>query len=185
MTLPASGQISMSQVRTELGASGQISLGQTSVRTLAGVASGTISLNNLHGKSAASLVDQIPDSAGSGGGLFGSANVQFQTNGTAYDVESATSGKWYDPLTTGIGSSYWIRATVDTAPAGDGVVGGIVGAGWLQITSTRTIGMSITTSEFTYNSDTCVIKVEFAASSGGTVLLTAYVGLSAEAYGNV
>jgi len=50
MTLPASGAISMSQVRTELGASGAISLGQASVRALAGVASGAISLNNLRGK---------------------------------------------------------------------------------------------------------------------------------------
>jgi hypothetical protein len=50
MTLPASGAISMSQVRTELGASGAISLGQASVRTLAGVASGAISLGNLYGK---------------------------------------------------------------------------------------------------------------------------------------
>lgn len=50
MTLPVSGAISMLQVRTELGASGAISLGQASVRALAGVASGAISLNVLHGK---------------------------------------------------------------------------------------------------------------------------------------
>jgi hypothetical protein len=50
MTLPASGAISMSQVRTELGASGAISLGQASVRALAGVASGTIRMSNLYGK---------------------------------------------------------------------------------------------------------------------------------------
>ena len=54
MTLPASGQISLAQVRTELNASGQISLGQSTVRTLAGIASGQIDLNALHGKSASS-----------------------------------------------------------------------------------------------------------------------------------
>ena len=53
MPLPTSGSISMSQVLTELSLSGAISLGQAEVRNLAGVASGAISMSNLHGKSAA------------------------------------------------------------------------------------------------------------------------------------
>lgn len=51
MALPASGTISMLQVRTELAATGAISLGQATVRTLFGVPSGTISLSNGYGKS--------------------------------------------------------------------------------------------------------------------------------------
>lgn len=55
MALPSSGAISMSQVRTELGLTGSISLGQSEVRALAGKPSGAISLSDLRGKSAVAL----------------------------------------------------------------------------------------------------------------------------------
>lgn len=50
MALPDSGAISMSQVRTELGTSGAISLGSSAVRNLAGIPSGSISMSQLRGK---------------------------------------------------------------------------------------------------------------------------------------
>ena len=52
MALPSSGPISLSQVNVELGlsATAQISLNQANVRTLAGVPSGVISMQNLRGK---------------------------------------------------------------------------------------------------------------------------------------
>ena len=53
MALPTSGLITMAQVNTELGyaSNAYITLNDTAVRTLAGVASGSISMSNLHGKS--------------------------------------------------------------------------------------------------------------------------------------
>lgn len=53
MTLQSSGAISLANINTELGRSSTatISLGETAVRNLAGVASGAISLSNLYGKS--------------------------------------------------------------------------------------------------------------------------------------
>jgi len=53
MTLPASGSISLSQVASELSLSTTgINLNNSSVRSLAGKASGAISLSDLRGKSA-------------------------------------------------------------------------------------------------------------------------------------
>jgi hypothetical protein len=52
MTLPASGVISINSINVELGVSGttNASLGQSSFRTLAGIASGAISMSNFYGK---------------------------------------------------------------------------------------------------------------------------------------
>jgi hypothetical protein len=52
MALPSSGQITLNQVNVELGLSGtaQIGLGDSSVRTLFGVASGQITMSNGYGK---------------------------------------------------------------------------------------------------------------------------------------
>jgi len=52
MTLPVSGAISFNDINVELGVAGttQASLGQASFRTLAGVASGAISMSDFYGK---------------------------------------------------------------------------------------------------------------------------------------
>lgn len=61
MALPSTGSISMSQVRSELGLSGSISLGQSEVRALAGRSSGSISMSHLRGKSAwGGTLDNLP-----------------------------------------------------------------------------------------------------------------------------
>ena len=84
MALPT-GTISMSQVNTELGrsATATITLGETAVRTLAGVASGAISMDNLRGKSNA------PTFSPEGGASAGAA-VALYDYGTGDDVVSIT-----------------------------------------------------------------------------------------------
>jgi len=74
MTLPT-GQISMSQVNTELGnpTTTQISLNQAPVRTLAGVPSGQISMSNLQGKSNAQFI------SASGGTITTSGDFRIHT----------------------------------------------------------------------------------------------------------
>jgi hypothetical protein len=61
MTLPASGALAVSQIRTELSASGQLNLGATSVRTLAGIASGQLSISKLYGKAGAPVFVSGPN----------------------------------------------------------------------------------------------------------------------------
>ena len=75
MPLPASGSISISQVSVELGraSTATTSLGESAVRTLAGVPTGAISMSNLWGKSAYNgppTVEYLVV-AGAGGGAGG------------------------------------------------------------------------------------------------------------------
>ena len=73
MALPSSGAISMSQVRKELGASGAISLGSSSVRNLAGRPSGSISMSQLRGKGgyAGTIITVQMETYGTDGSTWG------------------------------------------------------------------------------------------------------------------
>lgn len=78
MALPSTGPISLANVNVELGFSSTatISLNQTSVRTLAGVASGAISMSDLRGKS---NVTFSPD-----GGTSAGTAVYLESTGQDY-----------------------------------------------------------------------------------------------------
>jgi hypothetical protein len=60
MTTPASGQIAISNISTELGraSTATTSMGETAARTLAGVASGQISMSNFYNKSSNFVFNQ-------------------------------------------------------------------------------------------------------------------------------
>ena len=69
MPLPT-GTISLSDVNIELGraATASINLNESPVRALAGISSGTISMNDLRGKSASRVMSVLIIGGGGGGG---------------------------------------------------------------------------------------------------------------------
>jgi hypothetical protein len=106
MTTPVSGQISLSNVRAEIGVGGPIGLLDASVRILTGLSSGPVSLNDCHGKTGAG-------GGGTGFAATGTGDLQSGTaTGTAftahaYPTASSTGG-------SGTGKTYlWSIATQD------------------------------------------------------------------------
>lgn len=96
----------MSQVNTELGrsATASINLNESAVRSLAGVASGTISMNNLRGKSNVSFDPDGGASAGTAVFLYdevlgtGTASITLTCNQSAVWTYTK-SGSFGSPVT--------------------------------------------------------------------------------------
>lgn len=172
MTLPASGTISISQVSVELGraSTATTSLGESAVRTLAGVASGAISLADLYGKSAAGPTNFGGTHERSILGSSGlTASVSFLTDGNidtggggTATIDTLDADTWYSPATVGIGSSYWIRATLSS---GSTPTSGTLNT-WLQLNTARS--WSNNSGAGAVGTRTSTLSVQVSSSSTGT-----------------
>jgi hypothetical protein len=99
----------------------------------------------------------------------GYAIVKTNGNVEAYSGGSlAATQKWYDPTTSGIGSSYWVRFTVvsGNTPGGSDYNPGF--GSWLALTSDRQVGFSYVGGY----SRSAVIRIEIAADSGGAAIVS-------------
>jgi hypothetical protein len=181
MPLVTSGEISIGgtatnrSINVELGraAGATSSLGETALRTLAGVSSGAISMNNFYGKSnitvsLSSVTSNEPfDATPYAGGEPSTATLSFLSDGTwsaTLEASASKSGNWGTPTTAGAGSGFWIRftRTFFSGGAGNSATGS---TGWLQLNTTRDIlvertsGFGVTTADYT---------IEIATDSGGS-----------------
>lgn len=127
----------MGQVNTELGrsATATISLGETAVRSLAGVASGAISMNDLRGKSAVTIfLSNLSIINFTGGGSNASAGYQLTSGGIENEIVGASTTQtatWCTP--TGEAVNYEVYATVTGSPLTVGFINA-----WVPLSTTRT-----------------------------------------------
>ena len=128
MALPSSGAISMAQVATELGISSSgLSLDDSRVRALAGVAHGTISMSNLHGKSSV-----VKASVTIAKGFAGANNFPHpHVDGDVYGVAINSSARFYamNWLAVPIPVPHWGIGATFGSISGTSALGNIVGFG--------------------------------------------------------
>ena len=109
--------------------------------------------------------------------ITNSANcsVSLYSDGT-WTVDSGSlgnlaSGNWATPTTTGIGSSYWVRYTLNSTSGSSTGTTWTTTTGWLALSSTRTA--LVTASSPTVNrTRTAAYTVDIASDSAGTTIVS-------------
>ena len=184
MPLVSSGEISIGgsttdrSINLELGrsATATSSLDEAALRTLAGVASGAISLSSFYGKANASVAISNQTATNyslSGSGGTATATYRLASSGQASRTNVggtlvSISSEW---LTTGSASLFDVYATVSGS---GGVFTGTTGS-WLNLATTRDWTLSATNS---YQERSLAIQIRLASS--GAVLDTATIELSVD-----
>ena len=184
MTLNASGPISLggtgtnSSINLELSQAfnAQVSMNDTNVRSLAGVASGAITMpTNFYGKSAGATVNFTDQYIASNQSAAATAGYRVNSDGFDYEnVQSVYSAltQWVTP--TSAGGNYEVFATVTSGTLTTGTTGS-----WLATSTnptwTRTNG-AVGTIVFT------TLSMQVRAVGSGTVLDTWTVTLEAERF---
>lgn len=132
MPLPASGQISISEIQTEFGGSNPISLSEYYAADDGVPASGTISFSDFYGTAASSgSVVMNASYVATKNSINPTAAVVIFTSTGQIDLINGTDGTWWsDYPETGIGSDYEIRATIVSGTVSSGTTGS-----WLALTS--------------------------------------------------
>lgn len=149
MTLPvAYNTIQMSQVNTELGFSStrQTQLGESAVRTLAGVPSGQIAFSNLHGKS--NFTRTWTGDTWSPVRLAAiTAGYYFNSDGTVNRTRTGSANSdtmWANTTLAGGGNNWWIYFG-QTSSNGQGTLSGSALDTWHQLSTARYLSLNKST----------------------------------------
>jgi hypothetical protein len=184
MTLNSSGPISLggtatnASINLELSQAfnAQISMNDTNVRTLAGVASGAIVMpTNFYGKSAGATVNFNDAVVTAAGVPSQSAGYRINTNGFVYQVVNGTDtslGQWVTPSSAG--GNYEVFATLVSGTLSSGTTGS-----WVA-TSGTPLWTRVAAIVGTLN--IVVLSMQVRATGTGTVLDTWSVTLEAERF---
>jgi len=121
----------------------------------------------------------------------GVAGITLNTNGTIIEINSPAPGmaayrntvgtNWYSTTTAGIGSSYWAFVTIASSQdSGSGITNNGTYGSWVNLATAQTWSVSVDSS---VGPGDCLayrlLNISIAASSGGPVIATAQVQLSA------
>lgn len=166
MTLQSSGAISLSQVNTELGLSStaQISLNDSAVRGLAGVASGTISMSNLYGKTGG--VTFSPAGSTNSGAPTSLSDAQYDISEIVITASADVTWNWTRSGSTA-GNGTVFNASGGTVGTTSGLSGRSVRFRITAATTTRTSTFSV---NVTANGVTRYWTVTLTAYGSGAVM---------------
>ena len=183
MTLNSSGPISLGgstagqSINLELSqsATAQVSLNDTNVRTLAGVASGAIVMpTNFYGKSAVTIVlsnQYVQDFTG--GARAATAGYRLTSGGLAQSLVNTTYTTletWCTP--TSEAGNYEVFATLVSGSTPSGTIGS-----WVALSTTREWALSSNIGL----SKVCQLSLQIRKIGTTTVLATATIDLDADA----
>lgn len=186
MPLQSSGPISLANIQTEFGGSAATSLSEyyaggpyvpnppplSASQSATIPASGPIRLSMFYGTSAASLVPLNNQSVSDNRIVGGStASVNFFQNGVlSFTGNNNGAGphpdeEWYSPITSGVGTGYWIRAIHQAGQIPSGSATGV----WLQLFTTRIWSSFIPTG---IGSISTTLQIQIASDSTGSNILS-------------
>ena len=201
MTLAASGEMSIGgststrSINLELGraAGATSSLGETALRTLAGVSSGAISISNFYGK-ANFTVDYTPGGFFANGAVFddlydsfagdtGAVSLRWNADGTMSILQWPTNYtslgiNWGSPTTAGIGSNYWIRFTrtaTNSFGSPTAATQSTASTGWVILSNAPSISIDRTPGQHDFSA---TYTIEISSDSGGSTILSTRTGIT-------
>lgn len=191
-----SGSLNRS-INIELGraASATSSLNEAALRTLAGVASGAISISNFYGKANFTVAYSAGFTNGYtiddlySPGSNASAGIRWNTNATIdqYNLDSGYSSiseNWGSPTTAGIGSNYWIRFTRTSTSSffsPTAATNSTASTGWLQLSSSREISIFRNPGQHDFRA---FYTVEISSDSGGATILSTRTNIQIALFDN-